>query len=82
MADWAARAGLTDVITPYAPVGWVADALAPLDTALAARGIRLHRVMRDWDATCWPLATKGFFAFREAIPGLIARLAHTDGGIR
>jgi len=30
--------------------------------------------MRDWDAACWPLATKGFFAFRENIPGLLARL--------
>ena len=74
VVDWAARAGLTDIVTPYPPVGWVADAMAPLDAALAARGVRLHRVMRDWDAACWPHATKGFFAFREAIPGLLARL--------
>ncbi|MBR0655838.1 FAD-binding domain-containing protein [Plastoroseomonas arctica] len=74
VVDWGLRTGLRDLVTPYAPVGWVADAMAPLGDALAAHGIRLHRVMRDWDAACWPLATKGFFAFREHIPSLIGRL--------
>ncbi|MES2711970.1 MAG: FAD-binding domain-containing protein [Pseudomonadota bacterium] len=76
VADWAARLSVADVVMPYAPVGWVADAMVPIEAALAERGIRLHRVLRAWDAACWPLATKGFFAFREHIPALIERLTH------
>ena len=66
IAGWAA--GLP-IVTPHAPVGWVADALA---------GIPLHRFRRPWDAACWPLAQKGFFPFREAIPRLIGELRPTS----
>jgi deoxyribodipyrimidine photo-lyase len=64
---WAASHGLP-IVTPWAPVGWTAE-------ALAASGLPLHRLRRDWDSACWPLATRGFFPFRENIPALIARLA-------
>ena len=33
-----------------------------------------NRYRRDWDTQCWPLATKGFFAFRQHIPKLVAGL--------
>jgi deoxyribodipyrimidine photo-lyase len=72
VADWAAAEGLRQVVTPWAPVGPGADALTAAERALAARGIALHRRMRDWDARAWPLATHGFFRFAEAIPGLLA----------
>jgi deoxyribodipyrimidine photo-lyase len=64
---WAAWHGLP-VVVPQAPVGWAAD-------ALAASGIPLQIIRRDWDQQCWPLATHGFFRFRERISGLIAALA-------
>jgi deoxyribodipyrimidine photo-lyase len=47
----------------------------PLEATLAARGIALHRLRRDWDSLCWPRATRGFFAFREEIPRLLGELA-------
>jgi deoxyribodipyrimidine photo-lyase len=75
VADWADRAGVHTVLTPEAPTGWTADALGPVAAALAARGIRLARLRRDWDEACWPLATGGFFRFRERIPELARRLA-------
>jgi deoxyribodipyrimidine photo-lyase len=53
------------VVTAYAPVGPVADALDGLDVSLAASGLRLVRVRRRWDERLWPFATEGFFAFRE-----------------
>ncbi|WP_137178085.1 FAD-binding domain-containing protein [Roseomonas sp. AR75] len=66
VAEWARDHGLP-VVTPWSPVGWTA-------TALDGLGVTLHRLRRDWDEACWPLATKGFFPFRENIPALIARL--------
>jgi deoxyribodipyrimidine photo-lyase len=71
---WAGRSGARTVLTPEAPVGWTAEALAAIADALATRGIRLIRLRRDWDEACWPLATRGFFAFRERIPELSRRL--------
>lgn len=66
VARWAAGHGLP-VVTPWAPVGWVAEALDGL-------GLPLLRLRRDWDSACWPRATKGFFPFRENIPALLDRL--------
>ena len=77
VAALAAESGARGVVMPHAPVGWTATALAPLGAALAARGIALHAVRRDWDSLCWPHATKGFFAFRERIPGFCAALVRS-----
>lgn len=64
-------AGVKQIITPYAPVGPVADALAALTPVLARNGITLIRVRRDWDSSFWPHAKRGFFAFKERIPELL-----------
>lgn len=64
-AEVAAWADGLPVVTPDIPVGWLDDAL---------RGVAPHRWRRPWDAACWPLARKGFFPFREAIPSLLAAL--------
>jgi deoxyribodipyrimidine photo-lyase len=74
VAALAADAGARSVIMPQAPVGWTAGTLAALAPTLAAQGIPLHAVRRDWDSLCWPQATKGFFAFRENIPRFCAAL--------
>ncbi|MGG5890729.1 FAD-binding domain-containing protein [Falsiroseomonas sp. HC035] len=66
ITGWAAGHGLP-VVMPQAPVGWTADALIGL-------GLPLHIIRRDWDQRCWPLATQGFFKFRERISGLIAAM--------
>jgi deoxyribodipyrimidine photo-lyase len=65
--DWARASGAAQIVTPHAPVGPVAVALRQVEAGLAADGIRLVRVMRPWDARLWPLATHGFFRFREAV---------------
>jgi deoxyribodipyrimidine photo-lyase len=68
----AQKAKAQTVVTAYAPVGPVADALAAIEPALAAAGCPLVRVRRDWDEAFWPHATKGFFPFKERIPALLA----------
>ncbi len=64
IAVWASGHDLP-VITPYAPVGPVADALAVLPTPPRA-------VPRAWDRHVWPHATKGFFQLRQHIPAYLA----------
>jgi len=56
------------VVTAYAPVGPVADALDALGDLLATAGLPLVRVRRTWDERLWPSCTKGFFAFRQHLP--------------
>jgi deoxyribodipyrimidine photo-lyase len=75
LVDWAVATGVRQVATPWAPVGPVASGLDALAPRLAERGIRLVRLLRDWDAAAWPHATHGFFRFREQIPRLLAPYA-------
>ncbi len=67
IARWAEATACKIVVTPYAPVGWTADRLTTIEGQLAARGIRLHRILRPWDYDRWPHAKAGFFAFSEAV---------------
>ena len=69
MVSAAQAVGARQVLTPCAPVGPVADALARLEPALAAEGIALRPVRRRWDAGLWPHARRGFFAFDAEIEG-------------
>ena len=75
MRDWAARHRLAQIITADAPVGPVKDRLDLLAPALAADGVQLVRLRRSWDDVAWPLASKGFFPFKAAIPKLLAQPA-------
>ena len=68
VVEAASAAGAEAVVTAYASVGPVADALDALGGSLAAAGLPLVRVRRNWDERLWPFATKGFFAFREHLP--------------
>lgn len=70
----AQAAGVRQILTAYAPVGPVADALAQLKPQLASEGIRLSFVRRAWDERFWPHATKGFFPFKERIPALLQNM--------
>ncbi|MGJ3262635.1 MAG: FAD-binding domain-containing protein [Salinarimonas sp.] len=58
--------------TGFAPVGPAADALVRAQASLADAGVALLRLRRSLDARAWPHATRGFFAFRKAIPDLLA----------
>jgi deoxyribodipyrimidine photo-lyase len=64
---WATKSGVRQIVTPFAPVGPVADTLDDLARALAPHGITVARVLRDHDRALWPHATHGFFRFREAV---------------
>lgn len=71
MADFALRHGLRQIVTPFAPVGPVADRIARLARRLEQDEVVMVQVMRGWDARAFPHATGGFFPFREKIPMLL-----------
>ncbi|WP_224823252.1 FAD-binding domain-containing protein [Cognatishimia sp. MH4019] len=72
--NWAAKAGIVQIVTPYAPVGPTAETLSELARRLQPKGITLIRALRDFDTEAWPHATHGFFRFKEKIPKLVGRL--------
>ncbi len=70
----AQAAGAVGVVTACAPVGPTAAALARARPKVEAAGLRLTEVRRPWDEALWPLATKGFFPFRERAPEVLRTL--------
>ncbi len=74
LALWAARAGATQVITPYAAQGPLCDWLHAAAPSLADKGITLAELRRDWDALIWPHATAGFFKVKQQIPRILERV--------
>ncbi len=73
LAAAARAARAKTIITAHAPVGPVADALARLTPALAEQGLHLQQVRRAWDSQFWPFANKGYFAFKERLPAILAQ---------
>ncbi len=71
VADWTRSEALDTVLVPYAPVGPARERLDALRSELAATGIALVTLRRAWDGRAWPLASRGFFPFKERIPGLV-----------
>ena len=71
LAAWVRDHGLTHVVTPHIPTGPTRDALLPV---LQALPVPVLQPIRPFDQAAWPHATKGFFAFRKAIPGLLEGL--------
>jgi len=67
-------AGVRRIVSPYAPVGPVADRLARLERELAGNGVTITQVRRDWDTRFWPHATKGFFAFKDRSSSVLHEL--------
>jgi deoxyribodipyrimidine photo-lyase len=71
---WCKQADITTVAVAYTPVGPEADILTSIEKPLAQNGITLLRVRRRYDSLTWPHASKGFFAMKEKIPGILEKL--------
>jgi deoxyribodipyrimidine photo-lyase len=68
VATWAKSHRVERIVSPYAPAGLTAWALADLRTALADDGVALQALVRPWDRVVWPHATRGFFQLKAKIP--------------
>jgi deoxyribodipyrimidine photo-lyase len=67
---WAKTHTLKTIVTAYAPVGPVAEALAQLKLP----DIKVVQLRRAFDSAAWPHSSKGFFAMKEKIPDLLRRI--------
>jgi deoxyribodipyrimidine photo-lyase len=62
---WAAA--FDQIVTPYAPTGPACETLDALPAPVL-------RIIRPFDAMCWPHATAGFFKFKERVPAFVGEL--------
>ena len=72
LMNWAREEKLDQIVTPFAPVGPVADQVRRFAARDGAPGV--VTVMRETDRAAWPRATRGFFAFKKSIPELLSAL--------
>ncbi|MFO7806327.1 MAG: FAD-binding domain-containing protein [Paracoccaceae bacterium] len=71
LAQWAAEAGATQIVTPYVTRGPLRDWLDAAAPSLDAADISLCEWRRDWDSAIWPHATAGFFKVKKQIPRIL-----------
>jgi deoxyribodipyrimidine photo-lyase len=72
--EWCKQEDISTVAVAFAPVGPEADALNAIEQHLSEHGIALLRIRRRYDSLTWPHASKGFFAMKEKIPGILQKL--------
>lgn len=71
VAHFAKDRGCTQIVTGFAPVGPVANALVDMKLTLADQDIALTEHQRQWDRLAWPFCAKGFFHLKSRIPSLL-----------
>lgn len=71
LTDLATAQELDAVVTPYAPVGPVAETLAAIAPKLERWGVRLLEIRRQYDELTWPHAKRGYFKLKGKIPLLL-----------
>jgi deoxyribodipyrimidine photo-lyase len=71
----ARRLGAAEIVTAHAPVGPVAEALAPLvREAEREEGGSVRFAVRPLDRLAWSKARAGFFSFKENLPAFISAI--------
>ncbi len=75
VVSWARSHGLSKLVTAYAPVGPVAERLDELAASLLDHEIELVTIRREWDDRLWPLATHGYFPFKQKLPSVLKHLS-------
>ena len=59
---------IEQIIFPYIPIGYENDYIHKLK-----KNFSIKYQVRDYDKFCWQFSTKGYFAFKEQIPKILAK---------
>ncbi len=79
--DLAKNLSAKQIVTPYPPCGPVHSFLRKLTKDAGKLGIDVVPYLCEYDRTCWPHATDGFFRFKEHIRDLLKRLSLSTNNI-
>ena len=71
LAQWASRAGATQIVTAFIPTGPLRDWILKATPTLNEAGIEFVEWRRDWDEEIWRYATAGFFKVKKQIPDIL-----------
>lgn len=71
LAQWTARMGATQIVTPFIPTGPLQSWLRAVAPELDRAGIQIAEWRRDWDEMIWPYTTAGFFKVKKKIPSIL-----------
>ena len=69
ISEYAQHYGLNDVIYSYIPTGPWQQNMTRITQLASKAGVQSHQLVRGYDRMCWPHARRGFFPFKEKIPG-------------
>ena len=68
LSNWVVTNQLDTVLMAEVPTGMWDSVIQDLKTAIEAQGVKLLMQRCPWDAHFYPLATAGFFRFKQGIP--------------
>ena len=71
LANFVKKNNITKIIIPYLTTGYERDLVENIKKEM--KEVTIEYAVRDYDKYCWPFASKGFFAFKDQIPGIIAK---------
>lgn len=74
LIEAAQKAGVTSIVTPYAPTGPARSRLDRAEPKLKDAGVTLCRIMRPYDSIAWPHAKAGYFGLKKKIPTILSQL--------
>ena len=71
LSNWVVTNQLDIVLMAEVPTGMWDSVIQDLKTAIEAQGVKLSMQRCPWDAHFYPLATAGFFRFKQGIPAAL-----------
>ena len=74
LCEYAQHYTVKDMIYSYTPTGPWQQNIAHITQLASKAGVQSHQLVRGYDRMCWPQARRGFFPFKEKIPGWLRDL--------
>ena len=74
ISEYAQHYALRDLMYSYTPTGPWQQNIAHIMQLASKADLQSHQLIRDYDKMCWPHAQRGFFPFKEKIPGWLRDL--------
>ena len=74
LVKWAREINVSTLVMAWNPIGSARHKTETAQPILDQAGIKLIRIIRDYDALCWPYANRGYFKLKNNIPKILQEL--------